>query len=105
MEKLASSEQAPNGKQPKANRSYDWRFRRDYANARDRKALISDRLSSLVVSATGVLIFGETSNQAGPVQLFNHDIVAQQHIVAAYGPVPRPALPRPDDCLPATLGT
>lgn len=45
---------------------------------RDQKMLISDLLSSLVVEATGKLIFGETSAPAGPVLWLNHDIVAQQ---------------------------
>ncbi|MBZ5761132.1 hypothetical protein LAV84_13450 [Rhizobium sp. VS19-DR104.2] len=45
---------------------------------RDGKALISDRLSSLVVEATGKLIFGETSEPSGPVLWLNHDIVARQ---------------------------
>jgi len=47
---------------------------------RDGKALISDRLSSLVVNATGQLIFGETSDPTGPVRWLNHDIVARQLI-------------------------
>ena len=47
---------------------------------RDGKALISDHLSSLVVNATGQLIFGETSDPSGPVQWLNHDIVARQLI-------------------------
>ncbi|MET0173914.1 MAG: hypothetical protein ABW206_16100, partial [Agrobacterium vaccinii] len=42
------------------------------------KAMISDVLSSLVVEATGQLIFGNSSNPAGPVQWLNHDIVARQ---------------------------
>ncbi len=45
---------------------------------RDNKAMISDVLSSLVVEATGQLIFGNSSNPAGPVQWLNHDIVARQ---------------------------
>ena len=45
---------------------------------RDGKALISDRLSALVVEATGQLIFGETSDPSGPVQWLNHDIVARR---------------------------
>ncbi len=47
---------------------------------RDGKALISDWLSSLVVNATGQLIFRETSAPTGPVQWLNHDIVARQLI-------------------------
>jgi hypothetical protein len=45
---------------------------------RDNKAMISDVLSSLVVEATGQLIFGNSSDPRGPVQWLNHDIVAQQ---------------------------
>lgn len=45
---------------------------------RDSKAMISDVLSSLVVEATGQLIFGNSSNPRGPVQWLNHDIVARQ---------------------------
>ena len=47
---------------------------------RDVKALISDHLSSLVVEATGRLIFGETSEPKAPVQWLNHDVVARQLI-------------------------
>ncbi|WFR96105.1 enoyl ACP reductase FabMG family protein [Rhizobium tumorigenes] len=49
---------------------------------RDGKALISDRLSSLVVEATGKLIFGETSQPSGPVLWLNHDIVARQLVAS-----------------------
>lgn len=45
---------------------------------KDGKALISDHLSSLVVEATGKLIFGASSEPAGPVLWLNHDIVAQR---------------------------
>jgi hypothetical protein len=45
---------------------------------KDGKALISDYLSTLVVEATGKLIFGETSAPSGPVLWLNHDIVAQR---------------------------
>jgi hypothetical protein len=45
---------------------------------RDNKALISDRLSVLVVEATGQLIFAESSEPSGPVQWLNHDIVARR---------------------------
>lgn len=44
---------------------------------KDGKALISDHLSTLVVDATGKLIFGSSSEPAGPVLWLNHDIVAQ----------------------------
>jgi hypothetical protein len=45
---------------------------------KDRKALITDLLSNLVVEATGALIFRETSAPAGPVLWLDHKIVAQQ---------------------------
>jgi len=44
---------------------------------KDGKSLISDHLSTLVVDATGKLIFGSSSEPAGPVLWLNHDIVAQ----------------------------
>jgi hypothetical protein len=45
---------------------------------KDRKALITDHLSSLVLEAAGPLMFHESSNPAGPVLWLNHDIVARQ---------------------------
>ncbi|WP_293574112.1 hypothetical protein [Phaeobacter sp.] len=48
----------------------------------DRKALISDLLSTHVVNATGQLMFGEASAPAAPVLWLDHDIVAQQLIAA-----------------------
>jgi len=45
---------------------------------KDSKVLISDLLSTLVVEATGQLIFAETSNPTGPVVWLNHDIVARK---------------------------
>ncbi|MBS4098158.1 MAG: hypothetical protein KGZ83_15120 [Sulfuricella sp.] len=45
---------------------------------KDRKTLITDHLSSLVLEATGPLMFHETSNPAAPVLWLNHDIIAQQ---------------------------
>ncbi|WP_454702870.1 enoyl ACP reductase FabMG family protein [Agrobacterium burrii] len=45
---------------------------------RDRKLMISDLLSGLVVKATGQLIFGESSEPSGPVLWLNHDIVARR---------------------------
>lgn len=45
---------------------------------RDRKVMISDHLSGLVVKATGQLIFGEASKPSGPVLWLNHDIVARR---------------------------
>lgn len=45
---------------------------------RDRKALITDLLSTLVLEATGPLMFHESSTPAGPVLWLNHDIIARQ---------------------------
>jgi hypothetical protein len=50
---------------------------------RDSKVLVSDVLSQHVVTATGQLIFGETSAPAGPVLWLNHDLVARQLIANA----------------------
>ena len=44
---------------------------------KDRKALVSDVLSSHVVDATGKLIFGAASDPDGPVLWLDHDTVAQ----------------------------
>lgn len=44
---------------------------------KDRKALVSDVLSSHVVDATGKLIFGSASNPDGPVLWLDHDVVAR----------------------------
>lgn len=45
---------------------------------KDRKALITDHLSALVLEGTGPLIFHEASEPHGPVLWLNHDIVAKQ---------------------------
>ena len=45
---------------------------------RDSKALVTDLLSSLVIEATGPLIFRESSKPSGPVLWLNHDIIARQ---------------------------
>ena len=45
---------------------------------KDRKALISDYLSSLVLEGTGPLMFHEASAPRGPVLWLNHDIIARQ---------------------------
>lgn len=45
---------------------------------RDRSALITDLLSTLVLEATGHLILHESSVPSGPVLWLNHDIVARQ---------------------------
>lgn len=45
---------------------------------KDRKALVTDLLSALVLEGTGPLMFYETSDAAGPVIWLNHDIIAKQ---------------------------
>ncbi|MCW8919255.1 MAG: hypothetical protein OQL08_10620 [Gammaproteobacteria bacterium] len=45
---------------------------------RDRKALITDHLSALVLEGTGPLMFREMSTPHGPVLWLNHDIIAKQ---------------------------
>src|SRR5512139_2954612 len=45
---------------------------------KDRKALVTDHLSALVLEGTGPLMFFETSAPAGPVLWLNHDIIAKQ---------------------------
>lgn len=45
---------------------------------KDRKALISDHLSALVLEGTGPLMFREASAPHGPVLWLNHDVVAKQ---------------------------
>jgi hypothetical protein len=45
---------------------------------KDSKALITDVLSSLVIEATGPLMFHESSAPTGPVLWLNHDIIARQ---------------------------
>ncbi len=49
---------------------------------KDRKALVSDLLSTHVVNATGQLMFGEASDPSAPVLWLDHDIVAQQLIAS-----------------------
>jgi hypothetical protein len=44
----------------------------------DRKALITDHLSSLVLEGTGPLMFRGVTNAAGPVLWLNHDVIARQ---------------------------
>jgi len=44
----------------------------------DRKALITDILSALVLEGTGPLMFHEASKPAAPVLWLNHDIIAKQ---------------------------
>ena len=45
---------------------------------KDRGALITDLLSSLVLEASGALILRESSAPSGPVLWLNHDIIARQ---------------------------
>lgn len=45
---------------------------------KDRKSLVTDLLSALVLEGTGPLMFHETSNPAAPVLWLNHDIIARQ---------------------------
>ena len=45
---------------------------------KDNKALITDLLSSLVIEATGPLMFNESFAPTGPVLWLNHDIIARQ---------------------------
>ncbi|MBI5919218.1 MAG: hypothetical protein HY849_07595 [Nitrosomonadales bacterium] len=44
----------------------------------DRKALVTDILSALVLEGTGPLMFHETANPAAPVLWLSHDIIAKQ---------------------------
>jgi hypothetical protein len=45
---------------------------------KDRKALITDHLSALVLEGTGPLMFHEMSAPSAPVLWLNHDIIAKQ---------------------------
>ncbi len=45
---------------------------------KNRKALISDYLSALVLEGTGPLMFREASHPSAPVLWLNHDIIARQ---------------------------
>lgn len=45
---------------------------------KDRKALVTDQLSALVLEGTGPLMFHEASAPAAPVLWLNHDIIANQ---------------------------
>jgi hypothetical protein len=45
---------------------------------KDRKSLITDHLSSLVIEAVGPLMFKESSSPTGPVLWLNHDVIARQ---------------------------
>ena len=45
---------------------------------KERTALITDRLSALVLEGTGPLMFGEAAAPSAPVLWLNHDIIAKQ---------------------------
>ena len=45
---------------------------------KDRNALITDLLSSLVIESSGWLMFNESARPSGPVLWLNHDLIAQQ---------------------------
>ena len=45
---------------------------------KDHKALITDHLSSLVIEATGPLMFNEAAAPSAPVLWLNHDVIAKQ---------------------------
>ena len=45
---------------------------------KDRKALVTDILSALVLEGTGPLMFREASHPSAPVLWLNHDIIARQ---------------------------
>ena len=45
---------------------------------KDKKALVTDILSALVLEGTGPLMFHETSNPGAPVLWLNHDVIARQ---------------------------
>lgn len=49
----------------------------------DRRALISDRLSTLVLEGTGPIMFREASAPDAPVLWLNHDLVAKQLVTAS----------------------
>jgi len=44
----------------------------------DRKALVTDHLSALVLEGTGPLMFYGTSQPVSPVIWLNHDVIAKQ---------------------------
>ena len=44
----------------------------------DKKVLITDLLSALILEGTGPLMFHETSNPSAPVLWLNHDVIARQ---------------------------
>ena len=45
---------------------------------KDRKSLVTDILSALVLEGTGPLMFNEETDPAGPVIWLNHDVIAKQ---------------------------
>ena len=57
---------------------------------KDRKALITDHLSALVLEASGPLMFHGAAEQIGPVLWLNHDVIAKK--LNALHPALNPAL-------------
>ena len=51
---------------------------------KERTALITDLLSSLVIEATGPLMFNEAAAPRAPVLWLNHDVIAKQ-LAALHG--------------------
>ena len=47
---------------------------------KDKKALITDHLSALVLESAGPLMFHGAAEQIGPVLWLNHDVIAKQLI-------------------------
>ena len=45
---------------------------------KERTALITDHLSSLVIEATGPLMFNEAAAPSSPVLWLSHDVIAKQ---------------------------
>jgi len=45
---------------------------------KDRKSLVADHLSALVLEGTGPLMFCEASSPTEPVLWLNHDLIAKQ---------------------------
>ena len=45
---------------------------------KDKKALITDHLSALVLESAGPLMFHGAAEQIGPVLWLNHDIIAKK---------------------------
>jgi hypothetical protein len=45
---------------------------------KDRNALVTDLLSTLVIEASGALMFNESAHPSGPVLWLNHDLIARE---------------------------